>query len=125
MVLPGSFFRTNKISIIIKWIYSSFSQYTARKLPKYRAFSGPYFSVFGLNTGKYGPEKTPYLDTFHAAIIHFYGISLLLSKVKDSLRIPSCTPLLYCYISHVQVICNKREITFAIWWNSINMKCPR
>ena len=24
-----------------------------------------YFSVFSLNAGKYGPEKTPYLDTFH------------------------------------------------------------
>ena len=22
----------------------------------------PYLSVFGPNTGKYGPEKTPYLD---------------------------------------------------------------
>ena len=30
------------------------------------SFSGPYFPAFGLNTGKYGPEKTPYLDTFHA-----------------------------------------------------------
>ena len=29
-------------------------------------FSGPYFPVFTPNTGKYGPEKTPYLDTFHA-----------------------------------------------------------
>ena len=28
--------------------------------------SGLYFPVFGLKTGKYGPEKTPYLDTFHA-----------------------------------------------------------
>ena len=28
-------------------------------------FSGSYFPVFGLNTGKYGPEKTPYLGTFH------------------------------------------------------------
>ena len=25
-----------------------------------------YFPVFGLNTGKHGPEKSPYLDTFHA-----------------------------------------------------------
>ena len=25
-----------------------------------------YLSVFSLNVGKYGPEKTPYLDTFHA-----------------------------------------------------------
>ena len=28
-------------------------------------FSGPYFPVFSANKGKYGPEKTPYLDTFH------------------------------------------------------------
>ena len=25
-----------------------------------------YLSVFSPNVGKYGPEKTPYLDTFHA-----------------------------------------------------------
>ena len=25
-----------------------------------------YFPVFGLNAGKYGPEITPYLDSFHA-----------------------------------------------------------
>ena len=30
------------------------------------SFSGPYFLVFCANTGKYEPEKTPYLDTFHA-----------------------------------------------------------
>ena len=39
---------------------------TARKLSKYGVTSGPYFPVFGLNIGKYGPEITPYLDTFHA-----------------------------------------------------------
>ena len=43
-------------------------------MSKYGVFSGPYFSVFGQNTeiyspfspntGKYKPEKTPYLDTF-------------------------------------------------------------
>ena len=25
-----------------------------------------YLSVFSPNAGKHGPEKTPYLDTFHA-----------------------------------------------------------
>ena len=30
-----------------------------------RSFSGPYFPVFSPDTGKYGLEKTPYLDTFH------------------------------------------------------------
>ena len=41
--------------------------FTAWKVSKYGVISGPYFSVFGLNTGKYGPEITPYLDTFHAS----------------------------------------------------------
>ena len=36
---------------------------TGWKVSKYGVLSDPYFSVFGLNTGKYGPEKTPYLDT--------------------------------------------------------------
>ena len=43
-------------------------------MPKYGVFSGSYFPAFGLNTpylsvfspnaGKYGPEKTSYLDNF-------------------------------------------------------------
>ena len=36
-----------------------------------------YGDFSGLNTGKYGPEKTPYLDTFHA--VHF---SALVSMTK-------------------------------------------
>ena len=28
------------------------------------------FFVFGLNTGKWGPEKTPYLDTFYAVKVN-------------------------------------------------------
>ena len=46
---------------------------TAWKLSKYGVFSGSYFPAFRMNTeryeisneGKYGPEKAPYLDTFH------------------------------------------------------------
>ena len=44
-------------------------------MSKYGDFSGPYFPVFGLylstlspNAGKYGPDKAPYLDTFHAVL---------------------------------------------------------
>ena len=33
--------------------------YSVESVQIRRFFSGPYFSVFG-------PEKTPYLDTFHA-----------------------------------------------------------
>ena len=28
-----------------------------------------YLSVFSVNAGKYGPEKTPYLDTFHVVLV--------------------------------------------------------
>ena len=35
----------------------------------------PYLSVLNPNVGKYGPEKAPYLDTFHAV---FWIISFLL-----------------------------------------------
>ena len=42
-------------------IYSPWKHYTAWKVSKYGFFSGP-------NTGKYGPEKTSYLDTFHAVL---------------------------------------------------------
>ena len=37
----------------------------AWKVSKHGVFSGPYFPVFSPKTGKYVPEKTPYLDTFH------------------------------------------------------------
>ena len=36
------------------------------KCPNTEFFSGPCFLVFSPNTGKYGPGKTPHLDTFHA-----------------------------------------------------------
>ena len=59
---------------------------TAWKVSKYRVFSGPYFPVFGLNmeylsvfrpnAGKYGPQKTPYLDTFRAV----WAIMMILTK---------------------------------------------
>ena len=44
--------------------------YTVWKVSKYGVISGPYFPVFSPNTGKYEPEITPYLDTFHAVIIY-------------------------------------------------------
>ena len=40
--------------------------FTVWKVFKYGVFPGPYFTVFGLNNGKHGPEKTPYQDAFHA-----------------------------------------------------------
>ena len=41
---------------------NSRSLFTARKVSKYGVFSGLFYPLFRLNAGKYGPEKTPYLD---------------------------------------------------------------
>ena len=60
--------------------------FTARKVPKWGVFSGPYFPAIGLNAerykvfnpnaGKCGQEKIPYLDTFHAVFcIKIYGFT--------------------------------------------------
>ena len=53
-------------------------------MPKYGAFSGPYFPAFSLDTGKDGPEKTLYLDSFHAvlSIQTFNVFTILHSEVS-------------------------------------------
>ena len=47
---------------------SIIKKFTAWEVSKYGVCSGPYFPVFGLSTGQYGPGNTPYLDTFHAVV---------------------------------------------------------
>ena len=39
---------------------------TAWKVSEYAVISGSYFPVSSPNSGKYGPEITSYLNTFHA-----------------------------------------------------------
>ena len=65
--------RVPKFERNYQWQNSIFSKEgTAWKVPKYRIFSGPFFPAFALNSvfspsaGKYGSEKTPYLDNFLA-----------------------------------------------------------
>ena len=69
-------------------------------MSKYGVFSVPYFPVFGLkteiyevfspNTGKYGPEKTLYLGTFHAMSHHTTGYENITLIVYCNM-IPDCT----------------------------------
>ena len=47
---------------------------TVWKVSKYGVFSGPYFPVSSLNTGKHRPEKTLDFDTFN--VVQKYFISL-------------------------------------------------
>ena len=51
---------------------------TTRKVFKYGVFSGPYFTVFSPNTGKYGPEKNSAFGHFSRSVCMY--IDLLLSE---------------------------------------------
>ena len=48
-------------------LFSSGDKHCAKNVQK-RSFSSPYYTVFILNTGKHGPEKTPSFDIFHTEI---------------------------------------------------------
>ena len=50
--------------------YYLFTNLLRKKMSKYGVYSGSYFFVFCPNTGKYGPEVTPYLETFHAVVVY-------------------------------------------------------
>ena len=47
-------------------------------------FSGPYFPVLGVNTGKYGPEKTLYFDIFHEVALRMSLKSKNINKMRMS-----------------------------------------
>ena len=57
-------------------------------MSKYGVISGPYFPVFGLNTGKHRPEITLYLDTFQAVhanqslSVHPFYIMMIIYKFQ-------------------------------------------
>ena len=51
------------------WYANTLIAFTAWKMSKYGVIYGPYFAVFSPNTGKYGPEVTPYLDNLHAVLL--------------------------------------------------------
>ena len=53
--------------IFSKWLLLLIHRSLREKCPNTELFL-VYFPVFGPNTGKYGPEITPYLDTFHAVV---------------------------------------------------------
>ena len=61
--------------------------YTAWKVSKYGVISGRYFPLFSPQTGKYGLEISPYLDTFHEVIIYIiqkFGICSIIIDNKST-----------------------------------------
>ena len=57
-------------------------------MSKYGVFSGPYFPVFSLNTGRYGSEINPYLETFQAVrVMKILTKAIILTTVMGLLAI--------------------------------------
>ena len=61
LVWKQAYWVQNNVVLMEYWHFA-----TAWKVSKYGVIPGLCFAVFRLNTEKYGPELTPYLDTFHA-----------------------------------------------------------
>ena len=59
--------------------------HTAWKVSKYGVISGPHFSVFSPNAGKYEPEITPYLDTLTQCSFHATDLFLYLKSIRKLL----------------------------------------
>ena len=53
-----------------------------------------YLSVFGPNAGKDGPEKTPYLDTFHA--VQVTKQCPFTSKSYNKINLTTCYMMKLC-----------------------------
>ena len=63
-----------------------FKATTVWRVFKNGVFSGPYFPVFGLNSGKFAPKKTPYLDTFqrvNLSVTRFSSVSESVRNILD------------------------------------------
>ena len=76
---------------------------TTWKVSKYGIYSGPYFPIFKLNTGKCGPEKTPYLETFHTVYILYCKVVWELCYITKSNLKPKFLPWKFSEIFNIVI----------------------
>ena len=81
-----------------------------------------YISVFSPNTRKYGPEKTPYLDTIHAVFAYLFRYH----GVKFSYLLPSCSHeafYILFLLSECLMIMMMVMMMMRWWWWWMIMNC--
>ena len=85
-------------------------------MSKYGVISVPYFLVFTPNTGKYGPEITPYLDNFHAVVIfQFYQYQVLKQHGVYNFRLDKSL------LQNIQAVENAILLIFEFLFSNIRM----
>ena len=74
-------------------------------MSKYGFFSDPYFSVFGLTTGKYRSKKTPYLEVIRSegVVIYILLLALLYKVYLKELNPLSVNLLIQCLLLNQSV----------------------
>ena len=95
-------------------LYSVRENTDQKKLCIWTLFTQCYLSVFSLNAGKYRPEKTPSLDTFHA-------LSALINGHPNAFFFFLSIRVNYVRVNFVFV---KRCITYYSCINSFIMEAP-
>ena len=83
---------------------------TALKVSRHGVISDSYFPEFSPNAGKYGPDITPYLDTFHAVYLNLISTSNYQTRSANSNILPECS----CRNESFQHSCCVRE------WNKLD-----
>ena len=68
--------------------------------PNTKFFSGP-------NAGKYGPEKTPHLDNFHAVQLTFLILKNTISSTHFILLVCFCNSQKYLEEVQKETVCRK------------------
>ena len=75
-----------------------------------------YLSVlFSPNAGKYGPEKTPYLDTFHAVIIWVQALNSRWDSQINSIYLTNMIPTIQMEFICVFSCFIKRKLRKLKW----------
>ena len=75
---------------------------------------------FSPNTGKYGPEETPYLDTFHAVIVNFTFSKTWYSGYKCVIATWYSVPILHQRNSSI-LECHIRAVYFFVCFGAISI----
>ena len=93
---------------------------TAWNVSKYGVISDPYFCVFNPNTQKYGPEITPYLDTFHAFYTK-YDAGCIVTPLTTKTRRSICTThtAISLWQAFYSIFCKIHNIQLEKWWSNI------
>ena len=85
------------------------------KIVQVRSYFWFVFPILGPNTGKYLPEITPYLDTFHAVkgIFNFLHDTCFGSKKHKLFHLTSSTAQMFSKQVFLKISPNSRENTIA------------